>query len=143
MYIEGISVYSRYVISIAVLGLVVSLGVVYGVAMTEAEKPTLQIELFTPSAILDLNFSTYLGGSDYDNVGDIALDSNGDIYIVGSTDSTNLPTTEDAYAKSHNGGNYWEFLDVLLEHELHSIFDKHSRPAHNQRFRHHFRNLGM
>ena len=40
-----------------------------------------------------LVYSTYLGGSgDEGNLSRIALDSSGDAYIVGSTDSTNFPT---------------------------------------------------
>ncbi len=114
MYIEGSNVYSQRLISVVVLGLVVSLGVVSGISVMEAEKPILHREPFTPSDSLDLNFSTYIGGSDYDSIGDIILDSNGDIYIAGFTESVNLPTTENAYAKSHSGGNYWEFWDVFF-----------------------------
>ena len=39
-----------------------------------------------------LTFSTYLGGSDTDAANGIAVDSAGNIYVVGSTISTNFPT---------------------------------------------------
>jgi Beta-propeller repeat len=39
-----------------------------------------------------LSDATYLGGSGQDSGNDIALDSSGDAYIVGSTASTNFPT---------------------------------------------------
>src|SRR6185503_16776099 len=39
-----------------------------------------------------LSYSTYLGGNGSDQVGDIAVDSSGNTYVVGSTDSTSFPT---------------------------------------------------
>ena len=47
--------------------------------------------------------STYLGGSDHDQVNAIALGSSGDVYVVGETRSNNFPTTSGAYDESHNG----------------------------------------
>jgi hypothetical protein len=39
-----------------------------------------------------LRFSTYFGGSGDDRLGSMSLDSNGGVYITGSTNSTNFPT---------------------------------------------------
>jgi hypothetical protein len=41
----------------------------------------------------DLSFSTYLGGSDYDSIRDVATDNRGNIYVTGGTESVNFPTT--------------------------------------------------
>ena len=49
-----------------------------------------------------LLFSTYLGGSQDEEGNGVALDSAGNIYIVGSTDSTNFPTQNPF--QSANGG---------------------------------------
>ena len=44
-----------------------------------------------------LVFSTYLGGSSVDAAGALALDPAGNIYVNGTTQSTNFPTTPGAY----------------------------------------------
>ncbi len=50
-----------------------------------------------------LRYSTYLGGSGTDQASSIALDSEGNVYIVGRTYSTDLPTTPGAYDALQNG----------------------------------------
>ena len=47
-----------------------------------------------------LVYSTYLGGIDRDFGADIAVDSSGNAYVVGTTHSTNFPTTTGAYQTS-------------------------------------------
>ncbi|MGA8617510.1 MAG: choice-of-anchor D domain-containing protein [Candidatus Sulfotelmatobacter sp.] len=48
-------------------------------------------------------FATYLGGSADEFAAGIALDSSGNIYIAGSTDSTDLPVTQGAFQNTFGG----------------------------------------
>ena len=50
-----------------------------------------------------LVYSTYLGGNDTDFGADIALDIAGNATVVGSTSSTDFPTTPDAIQSGHAG----------------------------------------
>ena len=54
-------------------------------------------------------FATYLGGSADESPAGIALDSNGNLYIAGSTDSTDLPVTQGAF-QHMLGGNTDAFV---------------------------------
>src|SRR6185295_4324046 len=47
-----------------------------------------------------LAYSTYLGGSVYDNGTAIALDSTGAAYVTGNTASTNFPMTSGSFQTS-------------------------------------------
>jgi hypothetical protein len=44
-----------------------------------------------------LVFSTYLGGNGTDNLAGVAVDTSDNIYVAGSTDSSNFPTTPNAF----------------------------------------------
>jgi hypothetical protein len=50
-----------------------------------------------------LDFSTYVGGSWIDNVEDIAVDGDGNVYITGDTGSTDFPTTTGAFQDTRRG----------------------------------------
>jgi hypothetical protein len=50
-----------------------------------------------------LDYSTFLGGAAFDRRSDIAVDASSSAYVTGSTDSTNFPTTPDAFDTIHNG----------------------------------------
>jgi hypothetical protein len=51
-----------------------------------------------------LDFSTYLGGSDYDNASAVALDTADNLYVAGATGSFDFPTTAAAWQPVHSGG---------------------------------------
>ncbi len=51
-----------------------------------------------------LIYSTFLGGSDSEHPGGIAVDAYGNAYAVGGTSSDNFPVTSNAYRTSHNKG---------------------------------------
>ncbi len=48
-------------------------------------------------------YSTFLGGSDYDRGDAITVDASGAMYLLGTTASADLPTTDNAYDRSYNG----------------------------------------
>jgi hypothetical protein len=50
-----------------------------------------------------LGWSTFLGGSDVDGANDVAIDTNGDVYVVGTTHSPNFPTSSGALQGSLDG----------------------------------------
>ena len=49
-----------------------------------------------------LNFSTYIGGWDYDRARDVAVNSRGEAFVIGGTPSTNFPVLN-AYDDTFNG----------------------------------------
>jgi hypothetical protein len=60
-----------------------------------------------------LVYSTFLGGSGYDEGFGIVLDDYCNAYVAGGTTSTNFPTTPEAFDTTHNGGAYDAFVTKL------------------------------
>jgi RHS repeat-associated protein len=59
-----------------------------------------------------LIYSTYLGGTGFDEALQLAVDSNGNVHVVGDTSSTNFPATSGAI-QATAGGNGDGFLSVF------------------------------
>jgi uncharacterized protein (TIGR03437 family) len=73
------------------------------------------IAKFTPGGVL--SYVTYLGGTGDDAVAGIAVDSTGDAYLVGTTDSTDFPTTPGVLQrtlKGSGGNNCVTFGDAFV-----------------------------
>jgi hypothetical protein len=72
----------------------------------------------------ELVSSTYLGGSGVDFGGDIAVDTAGNIYVIGFTDSTNFPATS-PFGNATTGNGYRTYVtkfDPTGTTQLYSIF---------------------
>ncbi|GBD97977.1 MAG TPA: choice-of-anchor D domain-containing protein [Nitrospirae bacterium] len=65
--------------------------------------------------------STFIGGSTYDSAYTLAIDSAGDVFVAGETDSTDYPTTEGAYDTSKNGSFYSDVFVSKLDSNLSSL----------------------
>ena len=57
-----------------------------------------------------LEFSTYIGGSSSDSGYDITVDDSASIYVTGTTESSDFPTTPQTYDSTSNGGADGFFL---------------------------------
>ena len=60
-----------------------------------------------------LDYSTFLGGASMDRAHDLAVDANGNVVVVGVTQSTDFPTTVGALSETFNGGIMDAFVAKL------------------------------
>jgi len=64
----------------------------------------------------NLLYSTYLGGTDNERPHSLISTLDNDIYIMGTTGSSNFPTSANAYDSSFNGGDSHVFTTSLGHH---------------------------
>lgn len=57
----------------------------------------------------DLGFSTYFGGSAWEHARDVAVDGEGNVYVVGGTASHDFPTTAGAFGRTLSTGGAQAF----------------------------------
>jgi hypothetical protein len=76
------------------------------------------------STAFELVFSTYLGGSGTDSLAGIAVDQNDNIYVAGSTTSSNFPTTSNAYQQEPQTGSHGFVTAIVFNgnNNLYSLF---------------------
>ena len=60
----------------------------------------------------DLNYSTFIGGNRTDSDSRIVLDADNNAYVAGITNSSDFPTTVNAYGRIYNGG--FKYGDVFV-----------------------------
>jgi hypothetical protein len=70
----------------------------------------------------ELIYSTYLGGSLFDDSSGIAVDATGAAYVTGGTGSTNFPTTAGAFQTSSAGGAFVTKLNATGTALVYSTF---------------------
>ncbi|MBI1286526.1 MAG: T9SS type B sorting domain-containing protein [Flavobacteriales bacterium] len=67
------------------------------------------ISKFTPDGT-GLEYSTYIGGDDMDAPHSMVVNSQGELVILGTTGSSNFPTTPNAFDNTFGGGTYAQYV---------------------------------
>ena len=95
-----------------------TLAIVNGIEGYSSGNDVLLVEI-DPLASTEL-FATYLGGSADEYPAGMAVDSSNSVYVVGSTDSTDLPVTETAF-QTVAGGNIDAFVMKIASNSAPSV----------------------
>jgi hypothetical protein len=69
----------------------------------KGDRDAFVAKLATDGATID--YSTLVGGSDYDVATSVAVDASGSAYITGTTKSQNFPTSSNAFQTTHGGSD--------------------------------------
>ncbi len=67
----------------------------------------------TIDPVIEMKYSSYFGGRNYDSVKAVKVDSSGNLYVTGITASANFPTTTGAYDVSIGDGEYDIFITKM------------------------------
>jgi uncharacterized repeat protein (TIGR01451 family) len=70
-------------------------------------------QIIDSGGVYTYGYATYLGGGDWDSGYDIAMDDAGDVYVTGSTESTDFPIAN-AIQPSHGGGYQDAFVTQII-----------------------------
>lgn len=70
------------------------------------------ITKYSPNGLTRI-FSTYLGGNETELPHSLVVNSRDELYVFGTTSSTNFPTTANAIDTSYNGGQFANFSNGL------------------------------
>ena len=61
-----------------------------------------------------LIYSTFFGSPEWEHPSDLAIDSSGNTYVTGVTNSSNFPTTPNVYDRTYNGNGLGGETDVFV-----------------------------
>jgi len=97
--------------SVSAAGLVTgaAVGTTHVSAAADTASDSVTVNVTTPPnpGQLQIKMSSYLGGSNLDQIRDVAVDSHGNLVLAGNTISPNFPTTPGSYDPTFNtGGTY-------------------------------------
>lgn len=90
-----------------------------GVIYTSSQGGVDGVVTCLPTNLGNAVSSTYIGGSSGDELFAIASDASGDLYVAGTSSSTNLAVTAGAYDQTHNGNG--DIFVAALNSSLTSI----------------------
>jgi hypothetical protein len=71
-------------------------------------------QIISAGTVYTYGYSTYVGGSNWDSGWGVALEHDGTPYIVGSTNSSDFPTTTNAVQPAYGGGTYDAFVAQII-----------------------------